>query len=94
MDINSKLIIKCPHCGCEYLPNEIFYPDELLGDASNVVRDENGKIIFHEGNNMNLKEEYVCDWCNKSFVAELKVEIVTSKPEVDFDDDFDIDNIE
>ena len=88
MDINSNLIIKCPHCGCEYLPNEIFYPDELLGNASNVVRDENGKIIFHEGNNMNLKEEYVCDWCNKSFTAELKVNIVTTKPDVDFDDDF------
>ena len=88
MDINEKLIIKCPHCGYEYLPNEIFYPKELLGDASNIVRDEKGKIIFHEGNNMNLKEEYVCDWCNKTFTAEIKAEIVTQKPDVDFDDDF------
>ena len=90
MDINSDLIIRCPHCGYEYLPNEIFYPDELLGDAFNVIRDENGKIIFHEGNNMNLEEEYVCDWCNKTFKVKMQVKLITEKPEIDFDDELDL----
>ena len=93
MDINANLLIKCPYCGREYLPCEIFYPDDLLGNASDIVKDENGKILSYEGTNMNLKEEYTCDWCNKSFTVELFVTNKTEKKEFDFDDDFNI-NIE
>lgn len=87
MEKNDELIIKCPHCGAEYLPCEIFYPDELLGNCSNVVRDDSGKIIYHEGN-MNLEEEYTCDWCNKTFKARMIPTFKTEKQEIDFDDGF------
>ena len=52
---NKNLVIKCPKCGYEYLPAEIFFPDVLLGEPSNIIRDEEGKVEFFEGNSMNLK---------------------------------------
>lgn len=88
MEINKNWLIKCPHCGCEYAPNEIFYPQEVFGNASNIIRDENGKIIFFEGQLLNLKEEYTCDHCNKTFIAEIEMTFKTTKPEIDFDEEF------
>lgn len=60
------VVIKCPHCGWEYLPCEIFYPDSI-GDASGIVRDEAGKILYFDGDSLNFKEEYCCDNCGTSF---------------------------
>ena len=37
-------VIKCPHCGREYLPVEIFYPASFFGKPTTVYRDEQGKI--------------------------------------------------
>ena len=45
-DLKKHIIIKCPKCGYEYLASEIFYPDDLLGGSTDILRDENGKIIF------------------------------------------------
>lgn len=79
--------IKCPHCGREYLPCEIYYPDEFLGNAKNVVVD-NKCIIYFDGQDMNLEEEYVCDDCGKSFRVKAKVSFETTANEYDFDDDY------
>jgi len=86
--MDDKIVIKCPHCGREYLPCEIYYPDDLLGSAKNIIRD--GKtIIYFDGNNMNLKESYICDECGKSFDVEAKITFETTKDEkYDFDDDY------
>ena len=49
MEQNNKKnwnVIKCPHCGYEMIPAEIFYPDSLLGTPKTIVRDALGKIIY------------------------------------------------
>lgn len=40
--------IKCPHCGYEYLPAELFIADDLVGtpESNGVVRDALGKILY------------------------------------------------
>ena len=82
--MEDKLLIKCPYCGREYLPCEIYYPDDFLGSAKNIVHDKKS-IIYFDGENMNLKESYICDNCGKEFDVEAKVEFITTKS--DFDDD-------
>lgn len=41
-------IIKCPHCGAEYLASEIFVPGELEGNAKSVIKDALNRIIYVE----------------------------------------------
>lgn len=84
--MEDKILIKCPHCGREYLPCEIYYPDEFLGTARNIIRD--GKqIIYFDGENMNLSETYICDECGKTFNVEASVSFRTTKQEERFDFD-------
>lgn len=65
--------IKCPHCGAEYLPAEIFYPDYFLGRPSNIEKSATGIITYYDGKNMCLTEEYMCDRCNTTFIAKASV---------------------
>ncbi len=87
---NKNLVIKCPKCGYEYLPAEIFFPDTLLGEPSNIIRDEEGKVEFFEGNSMNLKEEFVCYNCDCTFIVEAKVSFNTkiNSKVIDFNEDY------
>ena len=66
-------VIRCPHCGYEYTPADIFMPGELIGIPVDVVRDALGKIIYQdyeEDNAPATEAHYCCDNCNKSFVVE------------------------
>ena len=36
-------VIKCPQCGAEYLPGEIYMPGSLIGQPDEVVRDSFGE---------------------------------------------------
>ena len=66
-------VIKCPHCGQEYAPAEIFMPGELIGKPNEIVRDALGRIIYHEYEDDNMpgqSEHFVCDACKKPFVVE------------------------
>ena len=60
-------VIKCPYCDYEYLPAEIYLPNEFLGKPTNIVRDEKGKILGFDGIKMNDSESYKCDNCNTLF---------------------------
>ena len=51
-------VIKCPTCGYEYLPAEIYMPNDFLGKPNNLMRDEHGKIIGFNGIKMNDTETY------------------------------------
>ena len=52
----KKNVIKCPHCGCEYLPAEVFYPKYLLGKPFNIIRDEEGTILMQlKGNDITFE---------------------------------------
>ena len=59
--------IKCPTCGREYLPAEIFLPNEFLGKPKDIVKDSYGKIVGYSGNSMNDTETYRCDKCDTTF---------------------------
>ena len=66
-------VIRCPHCGMEFAPAEIFMPGDLIGEPTTVLRDALGKIIYQEsdeGNEPAQVGHYVCDECGKSFIVE------------------------
>lgn len=80
------ITITCPHCGCEYLPEEIYY--SILGTPKNIIRDDSGKIISFNNTSVNLKEEYCCDKCGNSFFVSGKLKFKTYANESDLDEDF------
>ena len=65
-------LIKCPKCGTEYLPAEIYSPNYFLGKPSNIAK-HNGKIISFYGDNMDLRDSYICDTCETKFTVRASV---------------------
>ena len=71
-------LIICPHCGCEYVPAEIFLPDSFLGKPFLIERESiSGKIINYFGSSMDLDENYICDRCNQPFSIHAKIQFET-----------------
>ena len=89
----KRTTIRCPHCGYEYLPAEIYYPQDFLGNPSGIIKDDDGSIIAFDGDDMSTEEHYVCDHCGKEFRVEAVITFKTEKIANIFDDgdDFDID---
>lgn len=87
---NKTPLITCPHCGCQYLPGEIYMPDALVGQPTDIVKDALGKIIYKdyepESKAPDMVEHFVCDQCDKPFVVEAVLSFKSSKeiPENDF----------
>lgn len=79
-------VIKCPNCGAEYLPAEIYSPNYFLGKPSNIAK-HNGKIVSFYGETMDLKETYTCDDCDTKFTVRASVLFNTSIEE-DFEQDY------
>jgi len=70
----ARRVIVCPHCGYEYLPGEIFYPNNVVGQPTNIIRDTLGKILYEEyleGKEPLAEEQYCCDNCGRPFVVEV-----------------------
>lgn len=72
-------IIKCPRCDYEYLPEEVLYPDSILGKPFGIVRDKEGKIEFFAGNTINLNESFTCFNCGCEFEVEGTVKFNTAE---------------
>ena len=72
-------VIKCSQCGYEYLPAEIYLPNEFLGKPKSVMKDVNGKIIGFDGIKMNDTETYKCDNCDTLFEV-VSTTYFTTKP--------------
>ena len=83
----KKTLIKCPCCGTEYLAAEIFYPKDFLGNPSDIIKTDQGVILAYDGEDMNLKEEYVCDKCNAKFITTATVSFKTEQVKDIFDED-------
>ena len=69
-------IIKCIHCGAQYLPAEIFMPGAFLGRPDDIVKDSLGKILYEdyqEGKEPDMIEHFICDYCDKPFIVEATV---------------------
>lgn len=60
-------IIKCSHCGAEYIPSEIFYSDDFLESDVHVLKDKHGRIQHINCKDADLYETYCCDICGKTF---------------------------
>lgn len=86
--------IKCIHCGAELHPAEVFYPEDLLGDPRNIVRDPLGKILYveyKEDCEPNLVQTFECPECGKQFVVEASVSFKVKK--VPVEEDFSSDSV-
>ena len=88
--VHKTAIIKCPHCGAEYLPGEIYMPNSIIGQPDEIVKDSLGKIIYEDYSTPerepNLIESFTCEYCNKPFVIEATVSYKAKEevPEKDF----------
>ena len=83
-------IIKCIHCGAQYLPSEIYMPGAFLGQPEDLVKDALGKIIYEDGQAPDMIEHYTCDYCDKPFVVEATVtyKSMAEEPEKDFQNQY------
>lgn len=95
-DLTKHVIIRCPKCGYEYLASEIFYPESLLGSCSDILRDENGKILLlPNGEEPCLEEEWECDNCGCQFKARIDMKGYSIyNQNYDFSEDYVISNDE
>ena len=86
--MKEEKIIKCPHCGREYLPCEIYLPDNFLGKAYRISHSEDGSIDFYDGANMELVETYTCDQCGKPFEVtadiNFKVKAISEEEDIGY----------
>ena len=85
--MKDTLIIKCPKCGKEYLPSEIYYPNSFLGKPTSIVKNDEGKIVFYLGDSMDLQEEYECS-CGCHFTTKASIEFtVEENTSLDFSEE-------
>ena len=75
-DNDMNKYIKCPTCGFEYLPGEIFTPKHFVGEPKNVIRNNIGEVLGYEGIEMDLDESFVCQNCDTEFEVHAKVNFV------------------
>lgn len=72
--------IRCPNCGAEYMAAEIYLPDSFLGKPSFIDKEHNtGKIKDFFGPDMDLREKYICDYCNAKFRIDTSVKFFTKE---------------
>lgn len=85
-------IIRCPVCGAEYLPGEIYLPNEFLGQPKYIEKAySDGHILDYVGNqpnSMNLVEHYKCDRCNSNFKVVARVSFNTVEEDYNFTHDY------
>lgn len=85
----TNSIIRCVHCGAQYLPGEIYMPGALIGQPDDVVKDSMGRLLYEdyqEGKEPDMIEHFTCEYCNKPFIVEATVTYRTmaEEPEKDF----------
>jgi hypothetical protein len=87
---HKSALIKCPHCGAEYLPGEVYMPGSLVGQPDEVVKDSLGKIIYEDyytqEREPDMIEHFTCEYCDKPFIVEAVVTYKTREeaPENDW----------
>ena len=87
--MNTFDVIRCPYCGREYLPVEIFVPDAFFGNPDVIKRDTEGHIVSCIGKGLDPKESYICDTCNKPFKVTAKISFEVEQDTLsDFNEDY------
>lgn len=75
-------IIKCPHCGYEYHPSEIFFPNDFFGKPDSLIKDAIGKILYvdyKDDQAPSFQEHFECENCEKPFIINASVSYSTAK---------------
>lgn len=85
---DDTTIIKCPVCGQEYLPSEIFYPDDLIGHPTEIIKNTAGKVDFFIGPGTNYDEEYICDNCGTPLKIHANVNYTVESKDVKFTEEY------
>jgi DNA-directed RNA polymerase subunit RPC12/RpoP len=81
--------ISCPNCGAEYLTSEIFIPSFVFGKPTDIIKDEDGKILDCGGQEPDTTETYICDYCGKGFKAVVKLQYyVTTDKVANFEEEY------
>lgn len=89
--MKNYLKIRCPKCGYEYHVAEIFFPEDILGKPINIVRDDNNKIIWCEGDDSSSEEQWECYNCGTTFKVKLNIDCETVYDnKYDFSDDYTV----
>lgn len=89
MKYRNVSLIKCPKCGCSYLPAEIFVPTAFFGKPKNIVKGENGEILSYFGNSMDTHEKYICDKCGATLNITANVDFICEyDSKSDFNEDY------
>lgn len=87
--IKDLPLVKCPVCGTQYLPAEIFMPDSVFGKQYDITKTETGEIKFYLGEDPELEEEFVCDSCLTKLKVTMKMSFdVEAFKEIDFDEEY------
>lgn len=71
--MKELVVVKCPICGQEYLPSEIFMPESVFGKQYDITKDESGCIKFYLGDDPDYEEIYVCDSCGSKLKINMKM---------------------
>lgn len=85
LEVNQN-VIRCPHCGQEYLAAELFMPEDLFGAPTNIVKTSDGKVDFFLGERPTFETEYCCDNCDTTFRVRAKLSFESF---IDDKDNFD-----
>lgn len=87
---HKSSVIRCPLCGAEYLPGEIYMPGSLIGQPDEIVKDSFGRILYEDYGTAtrepDMIEHFTCEYCEKPFVIEAAITYRTKEeaPENDF----------
>ena len=85
---NDFQVIVCPVCEQQYLPAEIFFPTDLIGNPKEIIKDTSGKVEFFIGDDQDLDETYICDNCGTKLKIHanltFKVDAISSNFEEEY----------
>ncbi len=65
--------IECPKCKCQYYPSEVFIPEYLLGNPTDIMRDSKGKIVISNSTLFDPNEEFTCEHCGAHFTVKASI---------------------
>lgn len=83
----KRPVIKCPKCGAEYMAGEIYLPNYFVGQPENIIKGQEHNILAFEGTDMDLEEQYQCDYCNCKFKVSASITFRTSEVKEVVDED-------
>ena len=87
--IKDLPLIKCPICGTQYLPSEVFIPNSVFGKQYDITKTDSGEIKFYLGDDPDLEEEFTCESCLTKLKITMKMSFdIEAFEEENFDEEY------